>query len=173
MARRPGRQLVKPYRPSGAWSGLVIGTTVVGGNTKVLLGSFVPAANSVRLTIRRTRISCMWSSDQTVATQRPIGAIGAIVVNDRAITAGVASLPDPLTDIDDDGWLVFQGLHTAVKTASDIGFQENAGQVYEIDSKAMRHLPDGKSLAFIVASGSADDARFQMIVRVYITPARG
>ncbi len=118
-------------------------------------------------------MQCHWSSDQTVVTETPTGAVGCAILNDVSIAAGVASLPDPVTDIQDDIWMLFQGLISQTRVATAVGFQESAGSLYEVDSKAMRKLPEGKSVAFIVANGHpTEGAEFTMIARVYSTLAR-
>jgi len=171
VANRGRRGFVKPFKPSGGWSGVVIPQVGIPGNNKILLAQVIPTAGSPTLTIRRIRMSVLFSSDQAAATESPIGAIGAAVLNDTAIAVGVASLPDPVTDIQDDTWMMFQGLHSKVVTAGTLGFTES-GNLFEIDSKAMRKLPEGMSLAFIAAVGSAQGASIQAVIRVYTTQAR-
>ncbi len=139
----------------------------------MLLASLVPVAGTVRLTIRRTRMSVMWSSDQVAATESPIGAIGIGIFTDISVVAGVASLPDPITEINDDLWFLFQGLHSKFSFISAVGFQEPSGSVYEIDSKAMRSLPEGRQAGVVVGNASASGARISMIMRQYFTVARG
>ena len=172
MARRSGRSFARPFRPSGGWAGVCIPNTFISGNAKVLLALFVPLTGAFTLTIRRIRLSLMWSSDQAAATEEPDGAIGAAILSDTAIAVGVASLPDPITDIGDDIWMMYQGLNTKVVFSDATGVDSNAGRLYEIDSKAMRKIPEGMSLAFICATASAQGARVQGQLRLYVTQAR-
>ena len=173
VARARSRGGFKPFKPSGGWAGVFVPNTTLPGNSKLLLATFTPVAGSVLQTIRRLRMSVMWSSDSVAAIEFPIGAIGAVVVNDLAITAGVASLPDPITEIGDDAWFLFQGLHLRTVFLDATGFASPAGQVYEVDSKAMRKLPDGFSVAIIAATGDAQGAQIQLVARMYTTIARG
>jgi len=173
VARSSRRSFARPFKPSGEWAGFFVPNTTIPGNSKVLLGTIIPGTGSGRLTIRRMRISLMWSSDSLAATEFPIGALGAAVFNDTSIAAGVASLPDPMTDLEDDIWFLYQGLHSRFSFLNASGTNSDAGTVYEIDSKAMRHLPDGRSIGVIVATGDAQGAQVQVIVRAYFTLARG
>jgi len=151
---------------------VIVPAVNIPANSKVLLAAVVPVAGSPTLTIRRIRMSLLWSSDQKAAEENPIGAIGAAVLGDTAIAVGVTSLPDPVTDVQDDNWMLFQGLHTRFSFVSAAGFEGTNGMLYEIDSKAMRKLPEGTSLAFIAATGSTHGAFLQCIIRVYTTQAR-
>jgi hypothetical protein len=118
-------------------------------------------------------MSVLYSSDQNAASETSLGAVGAGVFEDTAIGVGIGSLPDPVTDVGDDFWLMFQGLHTRISFVSGGGLVEPAGMSVEIDSKAMRKLPVGKLLAFIVGNESASfGALIQATIRVYSTLAR-
>ena len=172
MAARRRSSAVRPYRPSGGWGGVTVGQTAVPANSKVLLATFTPSV-AFTLTVRRIRMSVLYSSDQNSASEASLGAVAAGVFEDTAIAVGIGSLPDPITDVADDFWLMFQGLHTRISFVTGGGLVEPAGMVVEIDSKAMRKLPTGKSLAFIVGNASATfGALIQTTIRVYSTLAR-
>jgi len=163
---------VRQYRPSGGWAGAIIQQTAVAANSSVLLATFTPSV-ALTLTVRRIRVSVLYSSDQNAASESSLGALGAAVMEDTAIAVGAASLPDPVSDVADDYWLMFQGLHTRISVRGTDGQVEPAGFIAEIDSKAMRKLPTGKSLVFIVANSSATaGALIQLTIRVYTTLAR-
>ena len=169
----PGRRraAVRPYKPSGAWGGVIIGVVAIPAASKVLLTTFVNDTD-FQATVRRTRISALYSSDQTAAGESTAGALGCAVLENTAITVGIGSLPDPVTDVDEDIWFVFQGLHSRFATTG-AGIAETAGSLYEIDSKAMRKVPQGKSVALIVANQSAvAGALIQLTVRIYSTMTR-
>jgi len=89
-------------------------------------------------------------SDQVSQTEFQFGAVGMIVVNDLAIAAGVASIPGPGTDLDDDGWFVwepFQLVGEAKDGGADGSAQEWAG--WSFDSKAMRRIEEGFGIAIV------------------------
>ena len=89
-----------------------------------------------------------------------MGAFGALVVTDAAVVAGVASMPDPVTDADDDGWFLWVPFAQKASGSSSgtIGFQ------YDFDSKAMRKLSEGFSVAFILANTGDDPLEFSVAI---------
>ncbi len=78
--------------------------------------------------------------------------MGFVVVNDLAIAAGAASLPGPHTDSSDDGWFVWQPFMQA-GTGNSAGMK--LGERYEFDSKAMRRIEEGFSVAVMVENSHA------------------
>ncbi len=172
MPQRRGFTRTRSYRPSGVWAGLVNNAVTVPASTALLLASFTPSPSFME-TVRRTHISLLFSSDQNVASENVVGAIGAGVFTDHAIAIGAASLPDPVTDVGDDIWFMFQGLHSRFSFSAGGGIAETAGSLYEIDSKAMRKVPNGKSVAIIIANASATaGAVVQLTTRIYSTITR-
>jgi len=110
-------------------------------------------------TIRRTRGMFFIDSDQSVATERQLGAFGAMVVTDVAAAAGVASIPGPVSEASDDGWflwvpIVQQHVETAVAPTH--------GTAYEFDSKAMRRVEEGFQIVFVVENASVASGGFQI-----------
>ena len=73
---------------------------------------------------------------------------GIAKATEAAIAAGIASVPTPLTEQDWDGWLFWTKLTVASVTAT-IADGVNAAAVQhrvEIDSKAMRKVPEDEGL---------------------------
>ena len=135
-----------------AWSALTPSAGVgVPTLTKVLLGSFT---SDQPVTIRRTHGILEWRSDQKAADESPFGAYGLCIVSNNAFAAGVASIPGPYTDADSDLWFVHQYLRTTLLFGSNIGFDGRAGEVYTINSKAMRKLNEEETIAVVVENGS-------------------
>ncbi len=173
MARQRSRGFVRAARPPGAWAGAAVAPFTLAANTKVLVTALVPEIGPT-LTVRRIRLGFSVVSDQLAATESYHGAVGAAVLNDTSIAAGVASLPDPLTDIGDDIWMLYQAFGNRFLFGDATGFQDNAAMWFDVDSKAMRKLPHGKSVAIIVASGTVSNGMlFGLTVRSYATFARG
>ena len=171
-ARRSPARFTRSYKGPGTWAGVSVESTAVPAASSVLLATFIPGG--VVETVRRIRMSVLYSSDQNTASETSLGAVGAAVVEATAVTVGVTALPDPITDIQDDIWVMFQGLHTRISFVTGGGLVEPAGMGVEIDSKAMRKLPPGKALVFIVANESASfGALIQCTIRVYATLTSG
>ncbi len=167
MPRNRGRApafQARGYRPSGDWSGEQIAGSVLAANTKLLLATIVPSG--VDQTIRRTHVQVSWSTDQSAAVEAPTGAIGIGVFNDTAVAAGIASLPDPITDIGDSVWMMFQFLTVRVRE----GTGALLDRVWDIDTKAMRKLPLGKTAALIIVNAHATVGAVQQAsLRTYTT----
>ena len=102
-------------------------------------------------TVRRTRGFVSISSDQLGAQEEQVGAFGMMKVNDIAAAVGAASIPGPITDGNDDGWFVFQ--HFAQRGAAVVG--QVASQTWDLDSKAMRTIEEGFSVALMVENAHA------------------
>ena len=131
-----------------AWGGFQIPTTVIPVETKVILGSFILSTQWDE-TVTRTRGQLTVTSDQIAAVEVSMGAFGMIVVSDDAFTAGIGSVPGPVSDIGNDGWFVWQPLATY--------FDLIGGRVplYQtIDSKAKRIVREG-SRVLVIAEGGA------------------
>ncbi len=75
------------------------------------------------------------------------GAFGIGIATRAAVVAGIASLPTPITEIDDENWLyhTFISLHPHTGTEAEWVGSESE-MIIEIDSKAMRKFPDGTQI---------------------------
>ncbi len=149
MANRGARRSGRPpdYTWQGPSTGLVASTV---GATQALLGTLVSFAATG--TVIRLRGHINVGMDVAAADNAMVMAVGIIVATDDAIAAGAASLPSPFDDADSEWlWHGYFALKSITGTQSDtIG-----GQFVqrEIDSKAMRRVKPGYSLA-VIADGS-------------------
>ena len=121
-------------------------------NSKVLLGSFA-LSTAFEETVVRTRGQMYVASDQSAAVEVQSGAFGLIRVTDRALAIGITAIPDPVSDADDDGWLVWQGFSQQSALTTTAGLA--GGHTYEIDSKAQRIVREGQVIAVVVANANA------------------
>ncbi len=137
-------------RVPGTWSRNQILPTTVPLSTKILLGTFALSNPGIGETVRRTVGQILVRSDQVAAGEDIVGAFGMMVVSDIAAAAGIASIPDPVTDQSDDGWFVWQGL-----SATQGGSAQRTGQLIQYDSRAMRRVEEGFAIALVVANASA------------------
>jgi len=139
------------------WGSLEITQVAIAANTKVLVGSLNAAALALRpFTIVRTHLTQLWVSDQTAAAEVALGAMGFIVATEQAIAAGVASLPDPITEADSP-WFLWQGMQSFFQFVTAAGFETQAGREYQTDSKAMRKVGTNEDIAMVVANLDAND----------------
>jgi len=126
----------------------------VAAGVKVNLVNFAVTVLGVGETVRRTRGWIHVSADAAVV-QDQLGAFGMVVVNDRAVLAGAASIPGPVTDASDDGWFLWIPIlqRSALVAEGRIGFR------YEFDSKAMRRVEEGFQVAVMVENAGANTFR--------------
>ncbi len=156
MARR---QFTRgPQRtPNRNWAGVVAtaGTTL-GANNKVLVATFTLANQGIDETILRTVGGISIASDQVAASESQFGALGVCVVSDQAIATGITAIPDPVTDVSDDLWMLYVSFAQEFRlggTAASL--TPNFATWYPFDSKAKRVVHSGYALAVVVANASA------------------
>ncbi len=168
--RRARGGVIRPQRQrSGTnWFRLAVADTAVAAGAKVLVASGVLSNAGINETIRRTRGRFMWSSDQGTAYESSVPAFGIIVVNDLALAAGAASIPGPITDLSDDGWFVWEGAPGLYGVTSQGAATNNSTQygAVEFDSKAMRKIPEGFGVAFMVEAGPTNALEFSFCASV-------
>jgi len=105
------------------------------------------APNFEGLTLIRLRGELVISAVLTAASDSADVAVGLIMVSDEAFAAGVASIPSPLTDGDDD-WLWHQFCSVTSRFGAAAG--EGVEFRFPIDNKAMRKLPPGKTVCAVI-----------------------
>jgi len=156
MATTRRRQFTQQRQRSGTdWGRVNFAHTVVASGSKVLLATFVLSNPGIGETIRRTRGVFSVQSDQSATMEEQIGAIGMMVVNSAAVTAGVASLPGPITDGSDDGWFVWEAF-AQISGATIGGIATGSVPLPRVfDSKAMRKVADGFEIA-VIAQATGD-----------------
>ena len=143
MARRSptGRfpALRQGRRREMLWIGFTPTTTAFTSSQAVLLGSSNAAALALRpFTIIRTRGWIKIESDQTANSELQWLTYGHIVVKFTAVSAGIASIPTPITEVNAD-FHVYESISSGVAVSSatsvfESGFQKG------FDSKAMRKV---------------------------------
>ncbi len=151
-------------RSTTNWGRFVDTTTNVGSGTKVLLSVVSLSNPGIGEVVRRTRGMFSIFSDQTAAMETQAGAMGFVVVNDLAIATGASAIPGPATDANDDGWFVWVPFSQV--GAISPGGTVTAGQPmnrYEFDSKAMRKVEEGYTVAIMIeAFGTSDGLEVSM-----------
>jgi len=155
MATTRRRVITRGQRRPTSWGGsLAVGLTPVAALTKILLATAVPDFTAGE-TIRRLRGTFVVTAGSAFFFH---GAIGAFIANDTAVSVGVGSLLDPVTDVQDDAWLWYHSFQGGTLAGGAGSAGVGGAQVYEIDSKAMRKMDNGFSMVFVVANSSAVSA---------------
>ena len=173
MARRTSRRGAAGWKPQPQWGATNLAAfSTLAQATKVLAFTLTVSAG-IPETLRRTRGLIGWKSDQSAASETPIGAFGMCVVSADAAAAGVASVPGPFSDDDSDLWVVHQFVGVNITFADATGFASIASW-YEVDSKAMRTVTEDERLVGVWENGHASQAsQFWHGIRVLSTVARG
>ncbi len=163
---RPGRA-IQPKRSGTNWArGVFAGTpTTLAAGTKSLVASVTLSNAGIGETVRRTRGVFSITSDQNSVQEQQVGAFGFIVVTDTALGVGITAIPGPATDRNDDGWFVWESFcqisgATAGGTISLL--QPAIPQVYHFDSKAMRRVEEGYSIAGVVENFGPNPMEFMV-----------
>ena len=161
-------------RPNRSWAGAIPAVAVnVPAASKVLLASITLSNQGIDETILRVVGTVFMNTDQVAASESQHGAVGMCIVTDTALAVGIASLPDPVTDVQDDIWFMFQTVVGTFHFGTAVGFNANGGTNYPVDSKVKRILSSGHSVAVIAANASATTG-FQITFPVRVlTQVRG
>ena len=158
LSSAPFRQSLRRRTSWQAGSGQAAGTAVTGSGSQILnLGiEFL----SDGLTLVRTRGELvMFLTAATAIGDGYNGAFGIGVAQEPAFTAGVGSLPTPITEIDWEGWLFHTMFHvnaagpivqSAVAIATDGIAATSAALRMSVDSKAMRKVSTNDTLFAVI-----------------------
>ena len=158
MAGRRVVPVVRGKRMQAAWGPVNIRTRITGGTTPTLGSTSDAALFTERVTIARLRGSVYVHMDAGAALDTMEVALGLIVVKEPAFTAGIASVPSPIVEIE-QSW-IWHHLFTMgpAVTATDDGGDISRNMRIEIDSKAQRKVQAGDILTFVwdtvILSGS-------------------
>ena len=120
--------------------------------TSIFDSSFV---TNVDLTVVRIRGYIAVSTDQNVAGENVLGAVGFAVVSEEAASVGVGSLPTPYTDQDSGLWLSHRYWSQRFQHSSDTGWSNQGFSNFSFDSKAMRKMQPSTRLVIVVENGAA------------------
>ncbi len=173
MARNRGRSsLVVRGRSSGRlteWFGSADQTAAqaLAAGSFILSQSLNAAALAKRpFTITRTVGSIWVQSDNEAAAEFPFGAVGAIVVSEKAAVAGAASVPDPITEESSDEWFMYRSFAVASTPIVGRMFAE-----FAFDSRAQRKVQDGEQIVWMVANANAGHGlafvlKFRLLVKL-------
>jgi len=151
--RRPrsgGAGFPRSRRRPTDWARLTgSGTLLVGA--KLLVATLTLANVGIAETIRR---SILIFNAGAAASNAP-GAFGMVVATDTAVAAGAASLPGPITDANDDGWMLW----TSVTT-------DTISQRVHVESRGMRRVEEGYSVVLMGEGGGTASQNFGFALSV-------
>ncbi len=153
---RSPRSFARSQRRQTSWElgpgGAAVTTVNVSG---VSFLNSVIAPNVAGLTMIRIRGEFNWAL-QTAAAQGDgfQGAFGIGIATTAAVTAGIASVPTPITEMGAENWLYHRiiSIHAGGIIAQGVSADEDqvnstwAAQRFEVDTKAMRKFDDEMSI---------------------------
>ena len=122
----------------------------IAASSTFIVGSGLQTVGS-ELTLLRTRgLIDLFLTSATSAGDGYFGAFGIGVFTDQAFTAGVASLPSPLTEAFSNAWLYHQYLSVHAGEAGGLSGGGEAHQRIDVDSKAMRKFDANQVMVAVV-----------------------
>ena len=158
MARaHRGRIMSRPVPRTMVWIGARLAATTISSGATLLATLDPTTGFPLRpFTIVRTRLGISYTSDQVAVSESQQGVFSMQVVTASAASAGIASIPTPLTDPDAD-FYVYQPLFQDFILATAVGFSDNVGggSFTTVDSKAMRKVGIDDDIAMVLEQQSA------------------
>ena len=130
---------------------MVTAPTTVPAASKAFVAQFILSNPGITETVVRTVGRFFVQSDQAIAVEQQIGAWGMVRVTDAAALIGVTAVPGPITDKDDEGWMVWEPFvqNGQLTTGGPSGF------AYTYESKAARKIEEGHAMAVMVENAHA------------------
>ncbi len=103
-------------------------------------------------TIVRTRGMVSIKPQAFSADLSTVGAFGVGVVSAEALTIGTTAIPEPYSDADWGGWLMWESFAYHFEVQSAVGTQFPASIQINVDSKGMRKVGSNEALVFVAES---------------------
>ncbi len=139
-----GRGRLGAQRRETLWAPIApLNTTITGGGSSLIYTAGATEDALRPYTVVRTHLYLSIHSDQQVASENQIIAIGFAVVSDQASAIGVTAVPTPVTDLDSDAWYLHQFISGVFTLATAVGINGPGNSSTNVDSKAMRRVEDG------------------------------
>ncbi len=163
----PGR--VASLRRKTAWTDGPGGTSSaqVSTATPIFLGSAVQAAVEGLTVVRIRGYALVYLTVATSALDGFNGALGIGIASLAAVTAGIASVPTPITEAEAESWLwheffAVKGSAAFAAGAAPIGSSVQLATRIVIDSRGMRKLPSDLSLYASIEAAETGTAVMQV-----------
>ena len=160
-------------RPNRTWFRIVTTAIVnIPAASKVLIATGVLGNQGIDETILRTVGMLSIGTDNTAGNEAQVGAFGMTVVKDTAAAAGVASIPGPITEGGDDGWVLYVPFAQTWDAATAVGHTVRSVQ-YPFDSRGKRIVSTGESLAIVCENAHATEGFDLLVVMRVLSQVRG
>ena len=135
-----------PVRRQTSWDlgpGGTVATTINATGSQIVGGFIVPQTAVEGLTIVRMRGAiALYLTLATSVNDGFQGAFGIGIATLAGVTAGIGSIPTPITEQDSDSWLYWTpvSIHGPVVSSTSLESGPTSQRI-EVDSKAMRKFP--------------------------------
>ena len=151
MARGTRRYQRGSARRQSLWLSVELPPVDVAANSATLLGSLNAGGLALRpFTVVRTRVILTCQSDQVAATEEFGGAWAFGVTTERAVTAGIGSIPNPFGNADSDEFFFYDDTFGQFTFVGSVGTTTQVS--FPADSKAMRKVGPDDNIAFMFES---------------------
>ena len=121
------------------------GQTALTSNVASIVGATVVPVIEGLTCVRICGFWSIWLTTVTAANDGFQGAFGIGIATLAAVTAGIGSLPTPITESTDENWLYHKFFSCNGPAAGQLDSMATILQ-FEIDSKAMRKFPVGMAM---------------------------
>ncbi len=118
------------------------GLTTISSSSTVILGSGISLTGRPATLVRTRGLFRMYLENVANPGEGFQGAFAIGVVQVAAFTAGVGSLPGPISEMDSEAWLYHSIVGAHAHNATETSFNESTVFDLTVDSKAMRKLDD-------------------------------
>jgi len=129
-------------------------TTLTGGGGTIVASLTTAEKAKLPFTIVRTHLYWDLTSDQSVASEYQMVALGGLVVSQVAETVGVSAVPTPVNEAESDFFFIHSYLSSIFTFKSGVGIDQRIAHNW-IESKAMRKVSEDEDVLFVVELANA------------------
>ncbi len=140
-----------------SWTNMLIADNVPLTTMQAVIGSVTVAEGSVlQSTLLRSRGMLSIFATPDAAADSTVVALGLIVVSANALAVGGTSVPGPIADQGADWlWHNYQPMDS-MNATSAAGNNPGLYRLVEVDSKAMRRVPEDAAVALVGETNTAE-----------------
>ena len=120
--------------------------TAISSTTAVLIGAGAVSTGDGQTVVRLRGELLLTLITATGSLDGFRGAFGIGIVQNPAFTAGIGSVPTPVTEAADENWLYHRFFTIVANISTEADFGLSAAMRLEVDSKAMRKFDSGVTL---------------------------
>ena len=143
-----------PARRASSWEDGPGGTTIQSFSStgSGFLGAGAQALRDGLTLVRLRGQAALYLSDVTSVLDGFVGAVGIGIFTAEAFAIGITAVPTPIADAKWDGWIYWKPFQLVSQTTTDtlLGEEVLGADKFEVDTKAMRKLREGDTVAMVM-----------------------